>query len=73
MHEQARGHESGRASSAPLLAVALDEPARAELECSAPGYGRAGVLTSLATSQAQMQGFELAQPNVYPISELLAW
>ena len=29
------------------------------------------VLTSSDTSQAQIQGFELAHPNIYPINELL--
>ena len=28
-------------------------------------------LTSSDTSQAQIQGFELAHPNIYPINELL--
>ena len=28
-------------------------------------------LTSSDTSQAQIQGFELAHPNIYPIKELL--
>ena len=29
------------------------------------------MLTSSDTSQAQIQGFELAHPNIYPINELL--
>ena len=33
--------------------------------------GRTGQLTSSDTSQAQIQGFELAHPNIYPTSELL--
>lgn len=40
-----------------------------------PGVGlqsmRAGGLTRSDTSQAQIQGFELAHSNIYPISELL--
>ena len=32
---------------------------------------KAGRLTSSATTQAQIQGFELAQPNIHPICELL--
>ena len=32
---------------------------------------RASRLTSSDTSQAQIQGFELAHPNIYPINELL--
>ena len=28
-------------------------------------------MTSSATTQAQIQGFELAHPNIYPICELL--
>ena len=28
-------------------------------------------MTSSATTQAQIQGFELAHPNIYPIYELL--
>jgi hypothetical protein len=31
------------------------------------------VLTSSSTSQAQIQGFELAHPNIYPIDELLKY
>ena len=30
-------------------------------------------LTSSDTSQAQIQGFELAHPNIYPIDELLKY
>ena len=33
------------------------------------GCGRAGGMTS-ATTQAQIQGFELAHSNIYPIYEL---
>ena len=33
--------------------------------------GRASGLTSLVTSQAQIQGFELTHPNIYPINEML--
>ena len=33
--------------------------------------GKASRLTSSDTSQAQIQGFELAHPNIYPIDELL--
>ena len=33
--------------------------------------GRAGRLTNSATTQAQIQGFELAQPSTDPICELL--
>jgi hypothetical protein len=33
-------------------------------------YRRAGGLTSSATTQAQIQGFEFAHPNVYPNCEL---
>ena len=31
---------------------------------------RVGGLTSSDTSQAQIQGFELAHPNIYPMDEL---
>ena len=31
------------------------------------------MLTSSDTSQAQIQGFELAHPNIYPINELLVF
>ena len=53
--------------------VALGGLARAVLE-SSPwwcGCRRAGRLTNSATIQAQIQGFELAHPNIYPIYELL--
>ena len=33
--------------------------------------GRAVGLSSSALSQAQIQGFELAHPNIYPIYDLL--
>ena len=32
---------------------------------------RTGVLTNLTTTQTQIQGFELAHPNINPIYELL--
>jgi hypothetical protein len=35
------------------------------------GYRRASRLTNSATIQAQIQGFELAHPNIYSIYELL--
>jgi hypothetical protein len=35
------------------------------------GHGRAGKLTNSATTQVLIQAFELAHPNIYPISELL--
>ena len=35
------------------------------------GCWRAGGLTNSATIQAQIQGSELAHPNIYPIIELL--
>ena len=56
-----------------MPAAALGELARAVLE-SSPwwcGCRRAGRLTNSATTQAQIQGFELAHPNIYPIYELL--
>ena len=56
-----------------MQAAALGELARAVLE-SWPwwcGCRRAGRLTNSATTQAQIQGFELAHPNIYPIYELL--
>ena len=34
------------------------------------GYRRASRLTNSATTQAQIQGFELAHPNIYPTYEL---
>ena len=34
---------------------------------------RPGRLTSSDTSQAQIQSFELAHPNVYPVNELLEY
>lgn len=34
-------------------------------------YGRAVLMTNSATTQAQIQGFALAHPNIYPICELL--
>ena len=34
-------------------------------------YRRAGRLTNSATTQGQIQGFELVHPNIYPIYELL--
>ena len=35
------------------------------------GYKKVGGLINSATFQAQIQGFELAHPNIYPIYELL--
>lgn len=35
--------------------------------------GRLGNLNSSYTSQAQIQGFELANPNIYSIDELLEY
>ena len=35
--------------------------------------GKASGLTSSDTSQGQIQGFELAHPNIYPINELLEY
>ena len=55
-----------------MPAAALGELARAVLE-SSPwwcGCRRAGRLTNSATTQAQIQGFELAHPNIYPTYEL---
>ena len=37
------------------------------------GLGRANGLTRSNTSQAQIQDFELAHPNIYPIDELLEY
>jgi hypothetical protein len=34
-------------------------------------YRRAGRLINSATTQAKIQGFKLAHPNIYPICELL--
>ena len=56
-----------------MLVVARGELIRAVLEsllwyC---GCGRVGRLTGLDTTQAQVQNFELAHPNIYPIYELL--
>jgi hypothetical protein len=50
-----------------LLAAALGELAGAVLESSPWWYGcgKVGGLTSSATSHAQIQGFELAHPNIY--------
>lgn len=59
--------------SCPLPEVTLSELTKAKLE-SWPwwyGCGRAGKLTNSAITQAQIQGFEVAQPNIYPIYELL--
>ena len=55
------------------MAASLGKLARAVLEslfwwC---GHGRAGRLTNSATTQAQIQGFELAHPNIYPTYKLL--
>jgi hypothetical protein len=50
----------------------LDELAWAELENWPWWYEcrRAGKLTNSAPTQAQIRGFELAHPNIYPICEL---
>jgi hypothetical protein len=37
------------------------------------GCGRVGRLSNSDTSQAQIQDFGLAQPNIYPIDELLEY
>jgi hypothetical protein len=55
------------------LAAVLGKLAKTVLE-SLPwwcGYRRAVGLTNLATTQAQIQSFELAHPNIYLIYELL--
>ena len=62
-----------RAGDLTLPPVALGKLARAVLEtfpwwC---GCRRAGRLISSATTQAQIQVFELAHPSIYPIYELL--
>ena len=36
-------------------------------------YERAATLTSSDTNQAQIQGSGMAQPNIYPINELLEY
>ena len=56
-----------------MLATALDELARAVMKSSPKwyAYGRAGGLSSSGTFQAQIQGFELTDPNIYLITELL--
>ena len=54
--------------------VVLGELAGAVLEESLPwwyGCRRTSGVASSATTQAQMQGFELAHPNIYPIYEPL--
>ena len=54
-------------------ASALGELALAVLE-SSPwwcGFGKAGGLTKSASTQVQIQGFELAHPIIYPIDGLL--
>jgi hypothetical protein len=35
------------------------------------GHRRAGWLTNSAATKAQIQGFKLSHPNIYPIDELL--
>jgi hypothetical protein len=57
----------------PLPAAALGELAGSVLESWSWWweFRRAGGLTNSATTQAQIQGFELADPNIYPIYELL--
>ena len=60
----------------PLPAAALSERAsRAELESWPWWYGcrRDSRLTSSATTQAQIEGSELAQPNMYSNDELLEY
>ena len=42
-----------------------------ELTLDGVAHWRAGRLTSLATLKAQIQGFELVHPNIYPIYDLL--
>jgi hypothetical protein len=62
-----QGHESQRATAA------LGELAGAVLKSLPWWYrcGRAGRLTNLSTTQAQILGFELAHPNICCIYELL--
>lgn len=65
--------ESRRVGLAPLPGMALGELAR-EVQESLPWRcegGRAGGLTTSATTQAQIQGWELARFNIYSIYELL--
>jgi hypothetical protein len=53
--------------------LALGKPARSGIE-SSPWWcrcQRAGGLSDLATSQLLIQGFELPDPNNYPIYDLL--
>lgn len=53
-----------------MLAALMDGPAKAGQNSSPQCCGYSG-LTSLDTCQAQIPGFELARPSIYPISELL--
>ena len=55
-----------------LLAEVLGELARAALESWPWWWGcrSAGRLTNSATTQAQIQDFELAHPNIYPMYDL---
>jgi hypothetical protein len=55
----------------PFVGCSILQLARAVLESSlCCGYGRAGWLTYSATTQYQIQGFELAHPDIYTIYEL---
>lgn len=53
-----------------MTGVALDGNEQENLNFR-HGYRRASKLTSSDTPQAQKQGFELDQINLYPIDELL--
>jgi hypothetical protein len=56
-----------------LQARTLDDLGGAVLENSPWWYGswRIGRLTNLASTQAQIQGFELAHLIIYPVYDLL--
>lgn len=55
------------------MAVTLNDLTRVMLENSSwwCGCRRAHWLTSSYTFQVQIQGIQLAQPNIYPIDDLL--